>query len=113
VHPGLRARAAAREEKAREAAEIVTWRDQHCTLEHKAPESFVECRPVCVKETVYPCPEYRCRKKPPNPEWLASWNRQACADHRGPNRVARLSRTTESLKTSPCAELESERGSAP
>lgn len=111
----------AREREEREAAEaarlaeVDAWREENCKLEYKASYEVVNCKPLCIAETIRPCPEYRCRKRPPDKRWLDSWNLQACAQFRGvTNRVARTigdvhgswGRQDRAPQNDPCAELD-------
>lgn len=68
-------------------AKIFAWASDNCDLRFP-PHTFVtHCDPVCWREELSPCPELKCRAKPPESDWVVIATTQACADHRGMSNV--------------------------
>lgn len=59
------------------------WLKKHCQLQLPPATHVMHCDPLCWRETIQPCPEYRCTAKPPDPSWLTNANAAACATARG------------------------------
>jgi hypothetical protein len=66
---------------------IRLWLDAHCKLEQPPTRYVQRCEPVCWEEEIVPCPEYRCRQKPPVDDWVERANRSMCGGRAKARRV--------------------------